>query len=1283
MKISYKIKRDVVIILFSTLVGSVILFSFAPHVFAESITVTAPSVNSPCLQAGSTYRITWIADFSPAHYAVYQTGDITTPPPLGSWISGAHPVTTTYFDWVVPNTPGTPVKIWVEAHDASHARLGIWSSSLVGIGSPCSDSGGGGTIPLAPSLVGSNPSGSLVNLNWVDHATNESDYKLYRRAGAATSWNLVATLSANAVSYSESSVPAGTHDYQVWACNSAGCSGSSIITITIVSTTTANTDTTPPSNPSSLIIQSTTSSSITIQWTAPGDDGNTGTVRGYEVNYSTTPPSGMTPDSWWAQSLPAANLIYNPAIFGAAGSTQNASISNLTPGTTYYLAVRAKDEIPNWSTPSSIIAGTAPANTTTNTTTAIDTTAPIMSNVRLENITGSGTQVLWATDDPSDSRVYYGTNSSSLTMVAAADCFGSSIVTSHCANLTGLTLGTQYYYRAESKNSAGLPGVSLIYTFTSASSTATTTSPTPIPSPTPSITLTPIPAERMAHIRGTIANPQGSGVANVSIWGRERSTEKFVQARTTVFGSYEFSIPPGTWEFNISTDMLLDYAYQGGTKTVIVQEGESRELLFTLRAVDSGISGTIRDTTGTPITDIHGYVSLVLLDTTTQSTPASVAGSFGGPLDQGKFAIKALPGNYGVRVYFPPDSKYAAPLNPSVTLSAGQIMAYTINVRSASGLITGAIQDTLGARVTEFNPEKIKIYASSEFGAWYNATISSTAGSYELMVPEGTWTIGFWIDQSTGYTAVSPDTQVAVSTAKPVRHNLLVARAGSTIKGAVTTEEGAALSNILVSLYSQSTKPGSGETIFQTSPYIASTSTDRAGAFAFSVPPGTYYLYTSSGSGSGYLSPDETKILVTSGETTTQNLVFKKPDITVRGTTRVGSKGVSAFIWAWGDAGGYVQTQSNTDGAYTVTLSKNTTWHLAASRESNEGFFRAAEIDVNTRALTPPPADLTMVSMGPRARAVEHTIEAARLQSIELSDGARIIVPANSLTASGTANISVKPTIEVPSIASSSVVGTSYTIEATTSAGTAITSLNTEITITIPYSENDLKARGLTPETLILSYFDETTSSWKPVDKQVVDKENRVVIGTVNHLTVFALIAPADTTPPPAPTNMSITRKGGKVTLTWENPSVDFNHIKIYRSTVRGTLGTLAYNYLVTASQDDAVEEPARYYTIRAIDLSGNESKNTTQLAVPAADTIPVPRLLTATLRHGARGPEVKLLQELLITMGYLKSAADGIFGRKTLEAVRGFQRAATLTADGIVGKNTRMRLLERAREEL
>ena len=62
-----------------------------------------------------------------------------------------------------------------------------------------------------------------------------------------------------------------------------------------------------------------------------------------------------------------------------------------------------------------------------------------------------------------------------------------------------------------------------------------------------------------------------------------------------------------------------------------------------------------------------------------------------------------------------------------------------------------------------------------------------------------------------------------------------------------------------------------------------------------------------------------------------------------------------------------------------------------------------------------------------------------------------------------------------------------------------------------------------------------------------------------------------------------------------------------------------------------------------------------------------------ATLKKGSKGDAVKALQKQLIALGYDvgKKGADGDFGSATLAAVKAFQKANGLKADGVVGEST------------
>ena len=71
-----------------------------------------------------------------------------------------------------------------------------------------------------------------------------------------------------------------------------------------------------------------------------------------------------------------------------------------------------------------------------------------------------------------------------------------------------------------------------------------------------------------------------------------------------------------------------------------------------------------------------------------------------------------------------------------------------------------------------------------------------------------------------------------------------------------------------------------------------------------------------------------------------------------------------------------------------------------------------------------------------------------------------------------------------------------------------------------------------------------------------------------------------------------------------------------------------------------------------------------------SATPTPVPSM-TATMHEGDSGQNVYLLQAKLFELGYYAGRIDGRYGAETSEAVRAFQRANGLAADGIAGKGT------------
>ncbi len=110
----------------------------------------------------------------------------------------------------------------------------------------------------------------------------------------------------------------------------------------VVQATTAQaSDTTPPATVDNLSGVALDETSIELTWTAPGDDGGTGTAASYDIRYASSAITNLN----WASATQVAG---EPAPV-AAGGVQHVTVSGLDPDTDYHFAMKTADEVPNTS----------------------------------------------------------------------------------------------------------------------------------------------------------------------------------------------------------------------------------------------------------------------------------------------------------------------------------------------------------------------------------------------------------------------------------------------------------------------------------------------------------------------------------------------------------------------------------------------------------------------------------------------------------------------------------------------------------------------------------------------------------------------------------------------------------------------------------------------------------------------------------------------------------------------------------------------------------------------
>ncbi len=109
---------------------------------------------------------------------------------------------------------------------------------------------------------------------------------------------------------------------------------------------------------------------------------------------------------------------------------------------------------------------------------------------------------------------------------------------------------------------------------------------------------------------------------------------------------------------------------------------------------------------------------------------------------------------------------------------------------------------------------------------------------------------------------------------------------------------------------------------------------------------------------------------------------------------------------------------------------------------------------------------------------------------------------------------------------------------------------------------------------------------------------------------------------------------------------------------------------LVSRSLNGGVETTTSLVTTTATLTTTLTTSTTPSTTTSSTPTTPATLPEGVVLRRGAKGAEVRQVQEALVALGY-STTIDGKFGPATAQAVKSFQASSGLTDDGVVGPAT------------
>ncbi len=285
-------------------------------------------------------------------------------------------------------------------------------------------------IPLVLAVFPAVAPGADITLEWDPNTQPQlQGYKLHYGTSSRV-YNTTIDV-RNVTRYTVPGLPSGTYYFAVSAYGINGeQSGYSNEVTAVVPDTQAPVI-------SNVSVSSVTVSGAVVRW-------STDEAADTQVEYGATTAFG---------SLTAINT--------AMVRAHSQSLAGLAPGKTYYYRVRSRDAAGNLA-----VSGSYSFTTST----AVDTTPPVISSVQSSSITSSGAVITWTTNEPADTQVEYGPTTS----YGSATMLNIALATSHSQSLTGLAAGRTCYYRVKSRDAAGNLAVSSGYSFATSSAVDTT-----------------------------------------------------------------------------------------------------------------------------------------------------------------------------------------------------------------------------------------------------------------------------------------------------------------------------------------------------------------------------------------------------------------------------------------------------------------------------------------------------------------------------------------------------------------------------------------------------------------------------------------------------------------------------------------------------------------------------------------------------------------------------------------------------------------------------------------
>lgn len=620
---------------------------------------------------------------------------------------------------------------------------------------------------------------------------------------------------------------------------------------------------------------------------------------------------------------------------------------------------------------------------------------------------------------------------------------------------------------------------------------------------------------RDSIITGTVKNTTGTGIRDAKVVAWRPYGERHFNINTRPDGHYLLGVTPGRW--SVTAIPSPDSPYMPLTQirdVTVTRDISATNVNFQAITATARILGRLVTPQGRPVFDVDGrafgrHNTSHRFDTE-------------GPVESGRFNLKAVPGLYRVGVDLPPDSNYIVTGTATVNVVTSTAYVDITVIRKTAHIqadIFGLRTEHLEGEVMVWNPF---------------ARLSDTFGPLkrraDIDVIGGLWRIAARLrpEYERDFMIRAPVGVIPVEAGQVVHVPLAATRADAAITGQVIDNNGAPMRRVVV--WAEGAQPANDwvrrEAFSNAGGYFTLTVPTRSPVVdPFTAPRwitapvyrvGAVYPYTDG----VFIEPPMQIVTAPASGLVFQ---FRAPDVQITGTLTVITPGLSgeARVTGWSTDGGGVEAvvpMVNSAGVYALPVVSNTVWHLRAVLEQNEcggpgtpGCFYAARAVVT---VTNSSVQRDLVLRGPISLPGQKVFafDATVAQTLELPDGTRIYIPAGALATDGVIILQALPIAHLPNQRHAQPFSFGWALIATDESGNVLSGpFNQDVIITFRYSEADLIREGIDENTLVPAYYSTTTRRWTIPDGYVVDTVNNLISMQVDHFTDFGVLSTPQT----------------------------------------------------------------------------------------------------------------------------------------------------------------------------